>query len=114
MSESVYWRVNYGNAWNCSGQVIKPGATSIRLRFSKISTEQGHDWLRTSSGNNWSGSYSKVTCLDGAHNAMGLSLRSARLPTKEQASWRTWAKRCAIFRCWPPRWSESSLRARMR
>ena len=36
--EAVNWRVDYGNNWNKSGTITKPGATRVRVRFSQIRT----------------------------------------------------------------------------
>ena len=76
LSEPVNWRVDYGNNWNKSGTVTKPGATRIRLHFSTISTESSWDHLRTNAGNDWSGSFTNVTSAEKSGNAMGLTLTS--------------------------------------
>lgn len=44
---------NYSNTWRIS----KSGATSIRVHFSNIDTESNYDFVRTSAGDSWSGSY---------------------------------------------------------
>jgi len=75
-SESVNWTVVYGNNWNRSGMVTKPGATRIRLHFSAISLEAGADHLRTDAGDDWSGEYSNVTSREKAGNSIGLTLTS--------------------------------------
>jgi hypothetical protein len=75
-SESVNWTVVYGNNWNRSGTVTKPGATRIRLHFSAISLEAGADHLRTDAGDDWSREYSNVTSREKAGNSIGLTLTS--------------------------------------
>jgi hypothetical protein len=75
-SESVNWQVYYGNNWNRSGTVTKPGATRIRLHFSTIDLERGYDHLRTDVGNDWSGSYSNVFSNEKSGNSIGLTLTS--------------------------------------
>jgi phage gpG-like protein len=75
-SESVNWPVYYGNNWNKSGTVTKPGASRIRLHFSAISLEVGADHLRTDAGDDWSRDYSNVTSREKAGNSIGLTLTS--------------------------------------
>jgi C1A family cysteine protease len=75
-SEPVNWSVYYGNNWNRSGTVTKPGAVRIRLHFSMISVEVGYDHLRTDVGDDWSGDYGNVTSHEKASNSIGLTLTS--------------------------------------
>jgi len=75
-SESVNWTVYYGNNWNQSGTVTKPGAVRIRLRFKIINTEARYDHLRTDGGNDWSGFYSNVTSREKTGSSIGLTLTS--------------------------------------
>jgi spore germination protein YaaH len=75
-SESVNWAVYYGNNWNRSGTLTKPGAVRIRLHFSTISVEAWYDHLRTDVGDDWSGDYRNVTSREKAGNSIGLTLTS--------------------------------------
>lgn len=75
-SETVNWRVDYGNYWNLSGTITKPGATRIRLHFSAINAEKNYDYLKTNAGNNWTGLYSNVLSAEKAGNSIGLTLTS--------------------------------------
>jgi len=59
-SETVNWPVTYQANWNKTGTITKPGASSIRVRFSAINTESGFDYLRSNSGNTWTGSHTNV------------------------------------------------------
>jgi methionine-rich copper-binding protein CopC len=75
-SESVNWSVAYGNNWNRSGTVTKPGSTRIRLHFKTISMEAPYDHLKTEVGDDWSGDFGDVTSHEKAGNSIGLTLTS--------------------------------------
>lgn len=49
---------NYSNNYNTVWNVYKPGASRIRVHFSTISTETNYDYVYTSAGDSWTGSYS--------------------------------------------------------
>jgi M6 family metalloprotease-like protein len=75
-SESVNWRVGYGNNWNKTGTVTKPGATAIRLHLGTIGVESGWDHLYSNAGDNWSGTYTDVTSGENSGDSITLTLTS--------------------------------------
>jgi len=81
-SESVNWRVDYGNNWNKTGTATKPGATAIRLHFSTIDVESGWDHLYSNAGDNWSGTYTDVTSGENSGGSITLTLTSDTSVTK--------------------------------
>lgn len=75
-SEAVDWRVDYGDAWDRTGTVTKPGATSVRLHFSSITVEEGYDTLRAGTSDAWSGTYSDLTSSAVEGESIALRLTS--------------------------------------
>ncbi len=51
---------NYDNNYNNTWTLTYPGANRVRVRFSKIQTQQNCDFVSTSTGNVWSGSHTDV------------------------------------------------------
>jgi hypothetical protein len=75
-SEAVNWEVDYGENWNKTGWVTKPGANHIRLHFSAIHLVAGEDTLTSNAGDSWSDAYVNITSEGKLSDSISLALAS--------------------------------------
>ncbi|MED4302003.1 S8 family serine peptidase [Geobacillus stearothermophilus] len=70
---------NYSNTWTIS----KAGATNIRVHFTRIDTEANYDYVRTSAGDSWTGSYNDVWSSWSGSSSINVTLSSDGSITKD-------------------------------
>ncbi len=69
---------NYTNTWT----VTKSNATSIRVHFSYIETETNWDYITSSAGDSWTGSYTGVWSNFSAGSSINITLKTDSSNTK--------------------------------